>query len=56
MYFLLKKSTVIPAGEAWLHTTEMKQKLAQADQWMQSNPAKDTDVDAMETKADGVAA
>ena len=29
---------VIPESEAWLHTPEMKEKLARADAWMDANP------------------
>jgi len=36
---------VIPESEAWLHTPEMKEKLARADAWMDANPPRETDLD-----------
>ncbi len=38
---------VIPQSEAWLHTPEMRERLAQATQWMQDNPPAETDLDAL---------
>lgn len=34
----------IPEQERWLHTPEMKGKLARADAWMRVNPARETDL------------
>jgi hypothetical protein len=36
---------VIPESEAWLHTLEMREKLARADAWMDANPPRETDLD-----------
>jgi hypothetical protein len=33
----------VPAEEAWLHTPEMKAKLAAADAWMKVNPPQAND-------------
>lgn len=35
----------IPKKERWLHTPEMKAKLARADEWMRDNPPRETDMD-----------
>jgi predicted XRE-type DNA-binding protein len=37
-----------PVNERWLHTPEMKTKLAKARAWMRSNPRQETDLDALE--------
>jgi hypothetical protein len=36
---------VIPESEVWLHTPEMREKLARADAWMDANPPRETDLD-----------
>ncbi len=36
---------VIPESEAWLHTPEMCERLAQATQWMKQHPPAETDID-----------
>jgi hypothetical protein len=36
---------VVPKSEAWLHTPEMRERLAQALQWMQEDPPAKTDLD-----------
>jgi len=36
---------VIPESDAWLHTPEMREKLARADAWMDANPPRETDLD-----------
>ena len=36
---------VIPESEAWLHTPEMRERLAQATQWMKEHPPAETDID-----------
>lgn len=38
---------VIPESEAWLHTPEMRERLAQAEQWMRDNPPAETDLDEL---------
>jgi hypothetical protein len=31
---------VIPKSQAWLHTPEMKKRLAESDKWMRENPVR----------------
>ncbi|BBU71873.1 hypothetical protein ICHIJ1_17920 [Fluviibacter phosphoraccumulans] len=38
----------IPNKERWLHTPQMKAKLARADTWMRVNPPRDTDLAEMD--------
>lgn len=45
---LLKHAVVVPANERWLHEPAMKDKLTRADEWMLSNPAKETDLAELE--------
>lgn len=47
---LLKHAVVVPANERWLHEPAMKEKLARADEWMRKNPAKETDLEELETR------
>ena len=47
---MLKRALVIPANERWLHEPEVKEALARADEWMRNNPARETDLDELETK------
>ena len=42
---LLKRTVVVPMNERWLHEPAMKKKLAQADEWMQNNPVKASNLD-----------
>ena len=49
---MLKRALVIPANERWLHEPSVKEALARADKWMRNNSAKETDLDALEAKAD----
>lgn len=46
--FLLKRAVVVPMNERWVHESEMKSRLADADAWMQENPATKTDVKEIE--------
>ena len=42
---------MIPKKERWLHTPEMKAKLARAaDAWMRVNPARETDLSKLMRK------
>jgi cell division FtsZ-interacting protein ZapD len=52
---LLHRAKVVPDNEAWLHTPEMKAKLAAADAWMQVNLPQTTNVDFIDdlTKESG---
>ncbi|MEN9902798.1 MAG: hypothetical protein RL651_1462 [Pseudomonadota bacterium] len=43
---------MIPKKERWLHTPEMKAKLARADEWMRENPPRETDLDELERQLD----
>ena len=40
----------IPKKERWLHTPQMKAKLARADEWMRTHPPKETDLDELRRK------
>lgn len=42
----------IPDNEKWLHTPEMKAKLARADEWMRDNPPRETDLAELERHID----
>ena len=46
--FILKKASVIPSNEQWIYEPALQSKLAAADEWMQSNPAQETDLDALQ--------
>jgi len=48
--WLVKAARVIPENELWLHTPEMNKKLTEAIRWADENPAKESDVDALERK------
>ena len=41
---------VIPEADAWLHTPEMRERLAQAEAWMAENPPRETDLDELAAK------
>jgi len=45
--FILKPMLVIPETDFWLHTAEMQAKLTQAEQWMQHNPPRETDLESL---------
>lgn len=47
---MLKRAVVVPMNERWLHEPAMKERLAQADEWMRQNPPRKTDLDELETK------
>ena len=47
---MLKRAVVVPMNERWLHEPAMKERLAQADEWMRQNPPRKTDLDEIETK------
>lgn len=40
-----------PEGERWVHTPDMKAKLARADAWMRDNPPGETDIESLKKKA-----
>ena len=42
----------IPDNEKWLHTPEVKAKLARADEWMRDNPPRETDLAELERHID----
>lgn len=44
---LLKPMRVIPEADAWLYTAQMRDRLAQADAWMASNPPSETDLEQL---------
>lgn len=46
--FILKKASVIPSNEQWIYEPTLQSKLEAADQWMNSNPAQETDLDALQ--------
>jgi len=47
---ILKRAVVVPMNERWLYEPAMKERLAQADDWMRQNPPRETDLDELETK------
>ncbi len=47
---LLRRAVVVPANERWLHAADMKARLEDAQNWMHANPARDTDLDALESR------
>lgn len=52
---LLKHAVVVPVNERWLLEPDMKEKLARADEWMRSNPAKETNLEELEAGLEDVA-
>lgn len=48
--FLLKKASVFPSNESWIHAPAMQAKIKAADEWMESNPASTTDLDELESR------
>ena len=49
---LLKHSVVVPVQERWLHEAAMQEKLARADEWMRSHPAKESNLEEIEARLD----
>jgi hypothetical protein len=47
---LLKRAVVVTVNERWLHEPAMKEKLAQADDWMREHPAQESNLEALELK------
>jgi len=47
---LLKHAVVMPVNERWLHEPAMKEQLARADEWMRTNPAKETKLEELESR------
>jgi hypothetical protein len=47
--FILKKATITPSNEQWIYEPALQTKLAAADEWMQNNPAQETDLDALQS-------
>ena len=47
---LLRPVRLIPEAEAWLHTSEMRERLARAEAWMDENPPRETDLDELAAK------
>ena len=45
---ILKRASVIPVNERWLHEPAMQQRLARANKWLQEHPFKETDLDHLE--------
>ena len=41
---MLRPMVEIPDSDAWLHSPEMKRKLAEAERWMAQNPPAETDM------------
>jgi hypothetical protein len=41
---------VIPKSQAWLHTPEMKKRLAESDKWMRENPVRTDNTGAIMQK------
>lgn len=47
---LLKPSGVAEDADAWLHTPDLKERLRQADVWMDQHPPAETDLDALASR------
>ena len=46
--FMKPRRQKIPKNEEWLHTPEMKAKLARAGEWFRDSPPSETDLDELE--------
>jgi hypothetical protein len=51
---LLKPMRVIPESDAWLYTPEMRERLLQADTWMDRHPPDETDLDALAANLEAI--
>jgi hypothetical protein len=49
---VLKPMRVIPESDAWLYTPEMRERLLQADAWMDQHPPEETDLGALTANLD----
>lgn len=47
---MLRRAVVVPVNERWLHEPAMKERLAHAEEWMQQNPPRETDLDELEAR------
>lgn len=47
---LLRHAVVVPMNEHWLHAPAMKERLAQADEWMSQNPPCESNLGELEAK------
>ncbi len=43
-------AVIIPANESWLHTLEMREKLARAEAWMREHPPQESNLDELESQ------
>ena len=43
-------AVIIPANESWLHTPEMREKLARAEAWMREHPPQESNLDELESQ------
>jgi len=47
---LLKRAVPLQEHERWLHTPQMRKKLAKADAWRRRHPPRETNLEALEAK------
>ena len=45
---VLRRAAIVPVNERWLHQPAMREKLAQADAWMRTNPPAETSLEELE--------
>lgn len=50
---LLKPMRVIPEADAWLYEPAMRERLAEANAWMEKHPPEETDLDELERRLTG---
>jgi hypothetical protein len=51
---LLKHAMIVPMNEQWLHASEVRQQLAQADAWMADNAPLATPLDVLASQLNKV--
>lgn len=52
-HIFLKRAGIIPANERWLHTPEMREKMARAEAWMRDHPLLENNLEELESQPFG---